>query len=86
MKTPPNDDIEMTLTAIKKEYLRARTMFPAMNSKHEGVAVIYEEYLELQTEVFTNHNLNERNAKSYTEAKQLAAMCVAFMLETTGSP
>lgn len=82
LNMPDDETIENALTAIKKEYLRARSMFATINSKHEGVAIIREEYLELEQVVFTEHNEKARNEKSYTEAVQLGAMSLAFMLET----
>lgn len=58
-----------TLMQVSRELVRANSMFPSFSSAHEGIAVIREEYLELEHEVF--HGTKEA---AITEAIQLAAM------------
>lgn len=64
---------------ILREYERARFKFPAMNSSHEGYAVILEELDEMWAEVKAN-----RPAFAKKEALQVAAMALAFMVEVKG--
>jgi len=71
-------DIEVVLTLIKKELIRAMSIFPPMSSHHEAIAVIEEEFLELRREVFNKYADTENMRK---EAEQLAAMCVRMMVE-----
>ncbi len=63
---------------VKTEMISARTRFPPMKSPHEGMAIIRGEYLELEREVFV---AKKDRDKMHTEAKQLAAMAICFMLE-----
>ena len=69
---------------IKKELLRAKELFPEFyNSSHEALAVIREEYVEFEQEVFKNprkvdYDLNKRQKEEVT---QLAAMCLRFLVE-----
>lgn len=65
------------MNAVLNEYQKAREKFPPMNSQHEGYAVILEELEELWTDVMNN---NPSAAK--IEARQVAAMALAFMVET----
>ena len=59
---------------ITKELERANKKFPPFNSAHEGIAVIREEYLELEYEIFHG---TEDNA--FEEAIQLAAMACKLL-------
>lgn len=67
------------LTEIHREYIRACERFGRFASPHEGIAVIREEYLELEREVFTSHPSNDRLR---IEAMQLAAMAMRFMTDS----
>ena len=56
------------------EVVRARAKHPKrFNSQHEGIAIIREEYLELEHEIFHGDGIQTRN-----ELVQLAAMCQRF--------
>lgn len=57
---------------VRQEIASARQKFNPIHSVHEGIAVIREEYLELEQEVF-RHDI-DRDA-IYAEMVQLAAMC-----------
>ena len=63
-------------TLVKHELHKANNKFGPMASAHEGIAVIREEYLELEHEVF--HGNPER---MIDEAIQLAAMAMRFLVD-----
>ncbi len=70
---------------VTQELQAANARFPKFASKHEGLAIIEEEFLELRDEVFwgekkSSSEIGYRN-KMRTEAKQLAAMAIRFMLD-----
>lgn len=67
---------EFTLDCILMEYNKARVKHKPMNSAHEGYAVILEELEEMWEEIKKD---NIKNAR--LEAYQVAAMCLAFLLE-----
>jgi hypothetical protein len=69
-------DSEMMLDIVKQELDKARTLFDDMTTYHEGIAVIREEYLELERIVFSKTQAREDMRK---EAIQLAAMCIRFL-------
>ena len=73
------DKLDLVLESVQTEYLRARKKFPAFNSTHEGYAVLLEEVDELWNEVKTNSK-----ALAVGEAKQVAAMAVAFLVDLYG--
>ena len=73
------DDILIACEAIRREALRAITLFPAFNSGHEGKAVIEEELDELWEEVKANA-LGTSPAMA-REAVQLGAMAVRFLAD-----
>lgn len=70
--------LQIALSEIGAEFLRARGKFNPMRGPHEGYAVILEELDELWDAVKRNDNAHARK-----EAKQVAAMALAFMLEIT---
>lgn len=63
---------------VLHELARAEELFPPLHSPHEALAVIEEEFLELQAEVYASAGL-ERNA--FTEAIQLAAMALRYVAD-----
>lgn len=69
-----------TIGEILDEIYRARGMFPNMNTAHEGIAVIEEEYLELRQHVYMKQK-NRNLVAMRKEAIELAAMAVCFACE-----
>lgn len=75
--------LSRTLTEITTEVHRAKELFPSMFiNQHEAIAVIREEYLELEQECFKNQKIYNLEAQR-KEAKQLAAMAIRLMIELT---
>jgi len=68
--------IEIVIEEIKAEHARAGKLFPKFNSKHEGLAVLREEYRELEDAIFWGKG-NEWE----TEAVQLAAMALRLVTD-----
>ena len=66
---------------VEIELIKATKSFGPMASTHEGIAVIREEYLELEEEVFHGTPQGQRD-----EAVQLAAMAVRFLVDTDPIP
>lgn len=74
------DELGRAIKDVTDEVVAAMAKYPAMNSAHEGWAVIWEELDELWDEVKVKQG--HRNAeKLYQEAKQTAAMAIRFMLD-----
>lgn len=69
-----------TIGEILDEIYRARGMFPQMNSAHEGIAIIEEEFLELREHVYMKQK-NRFLPDMRKEAIELAAMAVCFACE-----
>ena len=68
------------LNEITEELQRARTNHADFTSAHEGLAVIREEYCELEREVFLKRE--HRSAeKMHKEAIQIAAMAIRFIVD-----
>ena len=64
---------------ILEEYDRATENFGCFASAHEGIAVLREEYLELEREVFKK---NPNKIKMMKEAIQVGAMAMRFLVDT----
>ena len=60
------------------EVARAREIYPAFNSAHEGYAVLLEEMLELQAEVFKKQS-NRSKASMRMESIQIGAMAIRMI-------
>lgn len=74
----------LLVAEVAAEISRARSMFPAIYSPHEGLAIIREEYLEFEDEVW-QHNLfkkRDHRPQMRTELIQLAAMALRTILDT----
>ncbi len=65
-------------TEMTAEVKSAQEKYGAFNSPHEGYAVLLEEVLELQTEVFKNHSKRDKEAMR-KEATQVGAMAIRFI-------
>jgi len=61
-----------------REYAGATNKFGKFNSKHEGLAVIWEEFTELKDEVFLKISDKE---KMKHEATQIGAMAMRFIFD-----
>lgn len=61
---------------IKKEIERAETIHGSFHSLHEAIAVIREEYVELEEAIFCGVQKNQNIGEVRAEAIQLAAMAV----------
>jgi hypothetical protein len=70
------------LRDVAHELDRAIRKFKRFNSAHEGIAVLREEYLELEREVFKRAK-KRKLAKMREEAMQCAAMAIRFMTDVT---
>jgi hypothetical protein len=71
------------LTQVELEVYEAKAKFPSMFiNQHEAIAVIREEYLELEQECFKNQKRYDLEAQR-KEAKQLAAMAIRLIIELT---
>jgi hypothetical protein len=65
---------------MDEEYASARRLFGPFASNHEAIAVIREEYLELERSVF-KAGPQDQTIMMLEECVQLAAMCLAFFAE-----
>jgi hypothetical protein len=66
------------------EYLRATSLHGDFQSAHEGLAVIREEYLELESEVFWGRKTRSDAVwldRIEREAVQIAAMALRFIVD-----
>lgn len=68
---------EQAFDLVLQELFDATNKFGPFASTHEGIAVIREEYLELEKEVFWGSA-----DKQQREAVQLAAMAIRFLIDT----
>lgn len=77
------DKIGYALFDIQTEVTRAKALHPGdFHNAHEALAVIREEYVEFEQEVFKNKKTYSKE-KAKEEAVQIAAMCVRFITELT---
>lgn len=74
----PDVVIATVMGMVEDELRSAMRRFPAMHSPHEGIAVIREEYLELEREVFENRGSEE---SAMAEATQGAAMFARYLVD-----
>lgn len=75
-------DRAKAIASVIGELDEAQTQFPRFNSAHEGLAVLREEYLELEQEVFTKRTNNDIHLdKLEQEARQVAAMGLRFLCD-----
>ena len=74
------EKIQDATNDIYREYIEASKKFRPFISAHEGIAVIREEYKELEKEIFKQFNVRTKEAMR-EEAKQLGAMALRFMVD-----
>ena len=74
-----DDRAEEVVNEVVNEYYESTTKFGKFVSRHEGVAIIEEEYLEFRDAAFWPHK--NKGDDAYTEAKQLAAMAIRYMVD-----
>ena len=72
------NEVDVVLRLIRDELHSAMKQHNPMNSPHEAIGVIREEYKELEDEIF--EKIQSKQMMKY-EAVQLAAMCVRFILD-----
>jgi len=63
---------------VVNESLRASSLYSPFKSYHEGIAIIREEYLELEKEVFRSYGEQDL-IKIANEATHLGAMAIRFL-------
>lgn len=73
---------EQAIDTTRIELQRAMSLFPPFKSPHEGLAVILEEFEELKSEVFKQHDVRSA-AEMRREAEHVAAMALRFMVDCT---
>lgn len=72
---------EVWLDAIRREYTRAREKHAPLNSGHEAIGVIEEEWEEFKSAVFFGVDHRGERSDPAHEAVQIAAMAVAYLVE-----
>jgi len=68
------------INEIKKEAKFAMHKFKKFNSPHEGIAVLREEYLELEQEIFKNQKIYDK-VNMRKEAVQVATMAIRIIVD-----
>lgn len=71
---------------IREEMERAENLYGPFHSLHEAIAVIREEYLELEQAIFWGNKNGNNNATVRLEALQVAAMATRLLMMLTPSP
>jgi NTP pyrophosphatase (non-canonical NTP hydrolase) len=74
---------EQILSAVLDEFDFASEKYPAMNSPHEGYAVLLEEVDELKAHVWKKQGQRDLEAMR-KEAIQVAAMAIRFAHDVCG--
>ena len=82
--TEEEDKLDMVISRIKKEYLRAITKFGAFHNAHEGYAVLLEEVDELWDAIKLKQCKAFRLADIKKEAIQVSAMAIRLILDCGG--
>ena len=72
-----NNDVELVLSMVRAELMRAQAKHPLFNSPHEGHSVIREELDELWDHVKADTG---RSPAAIKEAIQIAAMGARYAL------
>ncbi len=72
-------DYTKAIEEVSEEYFKARENFPDFRSRHEGIAIIEEEFLEFRDAAMWPHK--NKGDSAYEEAKQLAAMSIRYMVD-----
>jgi hypothetical protein len=72
--------IDEVIADVEDELYGALEYWPKFNSAHEGYAILQEEVDELWDQVKINQKKRELH-KMYSEAKQVAAMAMRFMID-----
>lgn len=78
------EKFKMIYQEILDELQRALIQYPSFHSGHEGYALIKEELDELWAVVQLKQSTPGRSSQMYSEAKQVAAMAIRFMLDMPG--
>jgi hypothetical protein len=74
--------ISLVVSDVERELAKAIQMHGPMHSKHEGFAVMLEEFDELKDEVWTNERKDPDSLKRMRkEAVQVAATALRFLLD-----
>ncbi len=73
------DILESVLQTVVDEFMQAHGLFPEFRSRHEGVAIIEEEFLEFRDAAFWPHK--EETGDADEEVKQLAAMSIRCLTD-----
>lgn len=74
-----NPDYTHAIEEVVDELVTATKSFRSFQSRHEGIAIIEEEFLEFRDAAMWPHKNPGDDA--YTEAKQLAAMAIRYMVD-----
>jgi hypothetical protein len=75
---------EQAFDLVKEELERSTRLFGDMQSPHEGISVLREEFEELWEEVKSHKGGRGRmGSKGRAEAVQVAAMALRFILDCT---
>jgi len=71
---------DLAICKVEIELNSATEAFGSFASPHEGLAIIREEYKELEAEVFKQFNVRTKSNMA-KEACQIAAMAICFMID-----
>lgn len=69
---------------IIEEYNRAINKYQPFNSAHEGFAILLEELEELWDAIKLKQSNPHRNKEMHTEAIQVGAMTLRFLIDCCG--
>ena len=75
------DNLTDAVSEIVEEYMTATANFGKFASRHEGVAIIQEEFEEFKEAAFWPHK--DHTGEPDVEVIQLAAMCLRYMMDIT---
>ena len=76
-------ELNMVIRMVKKEYLRAIKKFGSFHNAHEGYAVLLEEVDELWENVKLNQKNVDRDKLIREESIQVAAMAIRIIHDCT---
>ena len=71
---------------VKHEIDRAEEKYGPFHSLHEGLAVLREEYQELEQEIFWGHQKSGNTDGVRREAIQVAAMAIKIAMQISPVP